>query len=63
MMKAAFVCENAQMIHRVYGEAQKAALFRRVEMSPGVFRSLQDDALRDVDVIFSTWGMPACTEQ
>lgn len=63
MMKAAFVCENAQMIHRVYGEAQKAALFRRVEMLPGVFRSLQDDALRDVDVIFSTWGMPVCTEQ
>jgi len=63
-MKAAFLCENSESIYRVYGPNQLKAIEERVELLSGVFASLEDEALRDVEVIFSTWGMiPGTVEQ
>ena len=58
-MKAAFVGVSRENFDRVYGERQRAALAARVEMLPGVFADVRDPALRDVEAIFSTWGMPS----
>ncbi len=63
MMKAAFVCESPHNIGRVYAEKQLAALKERVNLLEGVFTDIHDARLRDVQVIFSTWGMPAPSEQ
>ena len=62
-MKAAFVGREPEIFDRVYGEKQRAELNRRVELLPGVFQDIRSEALRDVEAIFSTWGMPVCTEE
>ncbi len=62
-MKAAFVGKVPSNIDRVYAACQRAAVQERVELLPGVFEDLSDSALRDVEAIFSTWGMPETTEE
>ena len=62
-MKAAFLCESSDKLMEVYGPRQRAALAERVELADGVAESVDDEALRDAEAIFSTWGMPACTEE
>ena len=57
MMKAAFVGANPNTFDRVYGERQRAALRETVDLLPGVFTDLSDERLRNVEAIFSTWGM------
>lgn len=61
-MKAAFLCKLPDKLMEVYGPRQRAALAERVELADGVAESVDDEALRDAEVIFSTWGVPACTE-
>ncbi len=56
-MKAAFMGANPGTFDRVYGEKQRAALAKTVDLVPGVFTDLRDERLRDVEAIFSTWGM------
>ena len=62
-MKAAFLCELPDKLMEVYGPRQRAALAGRVELADGVAKSVENEALRDAEAIFSTWGMPACTEE
>ena len=61
-MKAAFVGINPGTFDRVYAEKQKEALAQRVELLDGVITDIRDPKLRDVEAIFSTWGMPAPDE-
>lgn len=61
-MKAAFVGRDAEVFDRVYAQRQRHALMERVDLLPGVFADVRNGALRDVEAIFSTWGMPGCTE-
>ncbi len=61
-MKAAFVGKNPDMFENVYADSQRAALMKRVTLLPGVYTDLRDPALREVEAIFSTWGMPEATE-
>lgn len=58
-MKAAYLCENPETLRRVYGERQRAALEAQAEFLPDILTTLRDSRLRDVEVVFSTWGMPA----
>ena len=61
---AAFMNINPNTIDRVYGERGKAELKKICDLKDGVFSA--DDAekglLADVDVLFSTWGMPCLTD-
>ncbi len=61
-MKAAFLGTVPETFDRVYGPRQRAMLEERVTLLDGVFDSAEAEALREAEVIFSTWGMPACTE-
>ena len=62
MMKAAFLGISAENFDRVYGAKQRAALAGRVELPDGVFSDVRAPELRNVEAIFSTWGMPAVSE-
>lgn len=62
-MKAAFLCELPDRLTQVYGPRQRAALVERVELADGVAESVEAETLRDAEAIFSTWGMPVCTEE
>lgn len=62
-MKAAYLCSNPETITRVYAERQHAALQSRVGLVDGVCTDVRDGRLRDVEAVFSTWGMPSCTEE
>jgi len=61
-MKVAYLCTNPDAIRNVYAPKQHALLESRVELLPGVFTSVRDERLRDVEAVFSTWGMPVCSE-
>jgi len=66
-MKAIFLCNSPHNIRRVYGEKTTAALLERCEMIDTVYK--KEDILAnptqfvDTEVAFSTWGMPAFTEE
>lgn len=66
-MNAIFLCENPQTIRRVYDEGVTAALGKVATLNTAVFNKaavLQDPAaFADVEIIFSTWGMPSFTEE
>ena len=63
MMKAAFVGSSVSQFERVYAQRQREALHARVELLPGVFESVENEELKDVEVIFTTWGMFPCTRE
>jgi len=63
MMKAAFVGANAETFRRVYGEKQMKMLADTVNLLPGVISDFRDERLRDVEAIFSTWGMLSPDEE
>ena len=63
MMKAAYLCTAPEQIARVYAEKQHAALEKQVDLLSGVFTSIRDERLKDVECVFSTWGMPVCTAE
>lgn len=58
-MKAAFVGVSKENFDRVYAQKQIHALKERVDLLPGVFADIHDERLKDVEAIFSTWGMPS----
>ena len=62
MMKAAYLCRDAETIARVYAPRQHAKLAAQVELPEAVATSLNDARLREAEAVFSTWGMFACTE-
>ena len=67
MIKAAFLNETPDTLRRFYAERQMARLNKLVQLYPAVITSVDEaraarDALKDIEVVFSTWGMPAMTE-
>lgn len=62
-MIAAFVGANPETFDRVYAEKQRCRIAACTGLLPGVFTDIHDPRLRDVEIIFSTWGMPAPTEE
>lgn len=61
-MKAVYLCQSPETIARVYAPKQHAALKSLVDLADGVCTDVRDERLRDAEVVFSTWGMPECTE-
>ena len=66
-MKAIFLCETTSKIYKVYDAASRAALLSLVGLEDTVYTRaelLADPArFREVEMIFSTWGMPTLTEE
>lgn len=64
-MIGAFVNQGAGTIGRVYGDRNTARLGELCQMKEGIFSAddVSKGALSDVEVIFSTWGMPCFTEE
>jgi phosphoglycerate dehydrogenase-like enzyme len=58
-MKVAFI-GNEQEIDRVFSRERRSAIEARAEVFPGIL-SLDDPRIREVEAIFSTWGMPLLT--
>ncbi|MCE9612975.1 MAG: hydroxyacid dehydrogenase [Lentisphaerae bacterium] len=63
MYKAALLGDSPEQIERVYGRGQRERLSRLTTLHPDVLTSstlaAQAATLREVETIFSTWGMPA----
>lgn len=66
-MKAIFLCETTSKIYKVYDATSRAALLSLVGLEDTVYTRaelLADPArFREVEMIFSTWGMPTLTEE
>lgn len=65
-MKIALLCNNKIKFRRVFTDEAIAALSAYGEVSPRIDeRSLDEYAefLKDAEYVFSTWGMPALTEE
>ena len=67
-MKAIFLANRKQSVDYVYSEDAKARLRSLVDIDTDKVYSQEDleenpDAFGDVDFIFSTWSMPAMTEE
>ena len=66
-MKAIFLCEKNDKIFCVYGEETVKALQTQLQISPDIYTKadiLEDPAaFSEVELIFSTWGMPKFTEE
>ena len=62
---AALLCESEENIHYVYSDAQLAQLAGLTDLKPGIFSRarLAEADLSDVEVLFSTWGMPCLTDE
>jgi len=67
MKKTAFVCNNPGAIDRVYANGRKEKISTISNLYPIVITAdnfnQHVDALRDLEVIFSTWGMLKFTEE
>ena len=65
MKNAIFLCDDTARIEYVYGRGAREQIARETRLLPGVTSSLNlnahVDALREVEVAFSTWGMPTLT--
>ncbi|MDT8392089.1 MAG: hydroxyacid dehydrogenase [Lentisphaeria bacterium] len=67
MIKAIFLCNQKSNIDRVYGGGRKETVAELTDLCPEV---IHQDMLTDpghdftqVEVVFSTWGMPTLTEE
>lgn len=62
-MKAAFVSNSNGIIDRVYSMETQKILKSKFEFYDGVYTIHNSNELKDVECIFSTWGMPAYTPE
>ena len=62
---AVFFCRNEESVKYVYTPEQIADIGRLTDLRPGVFHeeALEKGELGDVELFFSTWGMPALTPE
>lgn len=62
---AVFFCRNEESVKYVYTPEQIAEIGRLTDLCPGVFHeeALEKGELGDVELFFSTWGMPALTPE
>ncbi len=65
-MKSIFLCESPATLKSVYTEAQTARLVAAASVDEAIYCRADllssPEKFRDVDCIFSTWGMPTLTE-
>ena len=62
-MKAAFVSNTNGIIDRVYSNETQEILKSKFDFYDGVYTIHNSDEIKDVECIFSTWGMPAYTPE
>lgn len=66
-MKSIFVCEDKPCVHRVYAGSAIKKLVDSVGLDPVVYNKAEiisaPEKFKDVEYIFSTWGMPAFTKE
>lgn len=62
-MRAAYIDDNPQIINGVYSTATQEKLAQMFDFYDGVYTSETFTQLKDVDCLFSTWGMPSLTEE
>ena len=65
-MKAIFLCERTNAIFRVFDPDTVCKLQKLTEIEKKLYKKENilstPEAFRDVEIIFSTWGMPTFTE-
>lgn len=61
---AIFLCESTHNVDYVYSPEQRRLIAERVNLRSGIFNraSLETEDFSDIELIFSTWGMPALTD-
>ncbi len=66
-MKAIFLCKHSDKMFRVYDEQTVSALKALVDIEKKIYTKADIEqtpaAFADVEIIFSTWGMPKFTEE
>lgn len=66
-MKAIFLCEKPEHVQSVFHRENKDAIKKIVELAEAVYskRDLLDapERFADVEIVFSTWGMPKMTQE
>lgn len=62
-MKAAFVSNTNGIIDRVYSKETQEILKSKFDFYDGVYTIHNSNEIKDVECIFSTWGMPAYTPE
>ena len=62
-MKAAFVSNTNGIIDRVYSKETQEILKSKFDFYDGVYTIHNSNKIKDVECIFSTWGMPAYTPE
>lgn len=62
-MKAAFISNSNGIIDRVYSPETQKLLKEKFDFYDGIYTIHNSDRLKDVECIFSTWGMPAYTSE
>lgn len=62
---SAFLCRSEETFRYVYTPEQIAKIGSLTELRPGIFNenSFGNEDLSDVELIFSTWGMPSLTPE
>ncbi len=62
--KSAIYCASATNVHYVYTEKQLSELAEITDMLPGLYDNadVESGKLADVEILFSTWGIPAVTD-
>lgn len=62
--KCIIFCDSTKNVHYVFTEQQLGELASKVDLRPGIIKSeeLPGLDLSDVEVAFSTWGMPSLSE-
>ena len=64
-LKAVFVCAKKETVDYVYSEAQQKQIAEVTDLMPEIVNAGNFDSvdLKDVEVIFSTWGMMCFTDE
>ena len=64
-LKAVFVCAKKETVDYVYSEAQRKKIAEVTDLMPEIVNAGNFDSmdLKDVEVIFSTWGMMNFTDE
>ena len=64
-LKAVFVCAKKETVDYVYSEAQRKQIAEVTDLMPEIVNTGNFDSvdLKDVEVIFSTWGMMNFTDE
>ena len=61
--KAAFLCSDHAKVLSVYGKGRLERIAELTDLLPGIVTDVGQRDLSDVELVFSTWGMLALTEE